>query len=302
MVVEDISRPLEEQGGAIVEVNAGPGLLMHLKPADGAPQPVGRAIVDHLFPEGESGRIPVVGISGSQGTTAIAHLVAQLVSYTGKRTGLACRDGLYLGQRQVKPGNCASWRVGQQLLMNRGVDAAIFEHDAPSILSEGYAYDRCLVGVVTDMHLDEELAEYYIREPEQMHTVMRTQVDVVLSEGVAVLHAADPAVAELASLCDGTVLFYALEPDLPVIAAHRAQGRRALFVRENQLVIASGTHETPFFNLATLPPAMNGTPPLQPLNILAAVGVALALAIPLDLIRAGIETFAAIPAPAQANS
>lgn len=302
MVVEDISRPLEEQGGAIVEVNAGPGLLMHLKPAEGAPQPVGRAIVDHLFPAAATGRIPLVGISGSLGTTAIAHLVAQLVSSTGKRTGLACRDGLYLGRRQVKPGNCATWQVGQKLLMNRGVDAAIFEHDARSILSEGYAYDRCLVGVVTDLQMDEALAEYYIREPEHMHTVMRTQVDVVLSEGVAVLHAADPAVAELASLCDGAVLFYALEPDLPVIAEHRAQGRRALFLRENQVVIASGTDETPLFNLATLPPAMNGNPPLQPLHVLAAVGAALALDIPLDLIRAGIETFASLPAPArQAN-
>jgi cyanophycin synthetase len=263
---------------------------------------VGRAIVDHLFPAAETGRIPLVGISGALGTTAIAHLVAQLVSSTGKRTGLACRDGLYLGRRQVKPGNCATWQVGQQLLMNRGLDAAIFEHDARSILSEGYAYDRCQVGVVTDLQMDEALAEYYIREPEQMHTVMRTQVDVVLSEGVVVLHAADPAVAELASLCDGAVLFYALEPDLPVIAEHCAQGRRALFVRENQLVIANGTDEIPLFDLATLPPAMHGHPPLQPLHVLAAVGAALALDIPPDLIRAGIETFVSLPLPArQAN-
>ena len=302
MVVEDISRPLEEQGGAIVEVNAGPGLLMHLKPAEGAPRPVGRAIVDHLFPHGETGRIPIIGISGSHGTTTIAHLVAQLISCAGKRTGLACRDGLYHGQRQVKPGNCATWRVGQQLLMNRGLDAAIFEHDAQSILSEGYAYDRCLVGVVTDMQMAPSLADYYIREPEQMHTVMRTQVDVVLSDGVAVLHAADPAVVELASLCDGAVLFYALESDLPVIAEHCAGGGRAVYLRENQVVIAGGTGETPLFDLATLPTAMSGKWPLQPLHVLAAVGAALALDIPPDLIRAGIETCVSLPATAsQAN-
>jgi cyanophycin synthetase len=292
LVAEDISRPLDAQGGCIVEVNAGPGLLMHLKPAEGEPQPVGRAIAGHLFPDGESGRIPLIGISGSQGTTAIAHLVAQLVSFSGKRTGLACRDGLYLGQRQVKPGNCANWRMGQQLLINRGVDAAVFEHDAQSILSEGYAYDRCLVGVVTDMQMDAALAAYYIREPEQMVTVMRTQVDVILSEGVAVLPAADPAVAELAPLCDGAVLFYALEADLPVIAAHCAQGGRALFLRENQVVVACGGSETPLFDLDTLPP-------LQPLHVLAAVGVALALDIAPELIRAGIEAFASSPLPAR---
>jgi cyanophycin synthetase len=297
MVAEDIARPLEEQRGAIVEVNAGPGLLMHLKPAEGTPRPVGRAIVDHLFPDGESGRIPVVGISGSQGTTVIAHLIAQLISCTGRRTGLACRDGLYLGPRQVKPGNCATWRAGRQLLMNRGVEAAVFEHDAKSILGEGYAYDRCQVGVVTDLQMDPSLAEYYIREPEQMVTVMRTQVDVVLPEGVAVLHAADPAVAELASLCDGAVLFYALDPDLPVIAEHRAQGGRAVFLRGRQLVIAGGTGERPFFDLDTLPSAMTGKSALHPLHVLAAVGAALALDIPPDLIRAGIETCVSLHAP-----
>ena len=292
LVAEDISRPLDEQGGCIVEVNAGPGLLMHLKPATGEPQPVGRAIADHLFPGAESGRIPIIGISGSQGTTLIAHLVAHLMALSGKRTSLACRDGLYLGQRQVKTGNCANWRRGRQQLMNRGVDAAVFEHDAQSILSEGYAYDRCLVGLVTDMQIDPVLAEYYIREPEHMHTVMRTQVDVILSEGVAVLAAADPAVVELAPLCDGAVLFYALEADLPVIVAHRAQGGRALFLRDNQIVIASGSSETTILDLAALPPATSGNPPLQTLPVLAAVGVALALDIPPDLIRAGIESFA----------
>lgn len=299
LVAEDISRPLAEQRGAIVEVNAGPGLLMHLKPAGGAPRPVGRAVVDHLFPAGESGRIPIVGISGSQGTTAIAHLVAQLVSCTGKRTGLACREGLYLGPRQVKPGNCANWRMGRQLLMNRGVDTAIFEHDARSILGEGYAYDRCQVGVVTDLQVDASLAEYFISEPEQMYTVMRTQVDVILSEGVAVLHAADPEVAGLASLCDGAVLFYALDPDLPLIAEHCERGGRAVVLRESEVVIARCNEEVPLFNLTSQALSASGKPALQPLHLLAAVGVALALDIPSDLIRAAIETCLSLPVPAR---
>jgi len=298
LVAEDVSRPLVEQQGAIVEVNAGPGLLMHLKPAGGTPRPVGRAVVDHLFPAGESGRIPIVGISGSQGTTAIAHLVTHLVSCTGKRTGLASREGLYLGPRQVQSGNCANWRMGRQLLMNRGVDTAIFEHDARSILAEGYAYDRCQVGVVTDFQMDASLAEYYVSEPGQMATVMRTQVDVILSEGVAVLHAADPAVAGLASLCDGAVLFYALDPDLPLIAGHCERGGRAVVLRDSEVVIAGGSGEVPLFNLASQALPAHGKPALQALHLLAAVGVALALDIPSDLIRAAIETCMALPVPA----
>ncbi|MDO9601037.1 MAG: cyanophycin synthetase [Rhodocyclaceae bacterium] len=99
LVAEDISRPLAEQGGAIVEVNAGPGLLMHLKPAQGQPRPVGVAIVEHLFPNGESGRIPVIGITGSCDTTAVAQIVARLLQLDGRRTGLASAVGLFLGSR-----------------------------------------------------------------------------------------------------------------------------------------------------------------------------------------------------------
>jgi cyanophycin synthetase len=90
LVCEDISQPLDEQRGAIVEVNAGPGLLMHLKPESGQPRPVGRAIVDELFPNGDDGRIPVVGVSGSLGKTTVARLIARLLALSGKHTGLAC--------------------------------------------------------------------------------------------------------------------------------------------------------------------------------------------------------------------
>jgi len=194
-------------------------------------------------------------------------------------------------------GNCATWSMGQQLLINRGVEAAIFEHNAESILGEGFVYDRCQIGVVTDMQMDKTLAAYFIHEPEQMHAVMRTQVDVVLPSGAAVLHAADPAVAELAPLCDGAVIFYALEPELPVIAAHCAQGGKALVFRDNRIVITSGADETTLFDITTLPSAINGKSPIQPLNVLAAASVALALDISPDLIRAGIETFASLPLP-----
>ncbi|TEW51982.1 cyanophycin synthetase, partial [Escherichia coli] len=99
LVADDISRPLDEQRGAIVEVNAGPGLLMHIRPAQGEPRPVGRAIVDHLFSDKDGaqddGRIPIVGITGTNGKTVVAKLVAQMLQLSGKHTGLGCSDGLY---------------------------------------------------------------------------------------------------------------------------------------------------------------------------------------------------------------
>ena len=153
LVATDISRPLAEQGGAIVEVNAGPGLLMHIKPAVGTPRPVGEAIVDHLFPGDDDGRIPVVGITGSYGKTIVARLVAQLLTLSGKHTGLACSDGFYLDQRQVQKGDHAKWEPANRILMNRSVEAAVFENGCDTMLSEGLAYDRCQVGVVTNVEV-----------------------------------------------------------------------------------------------------------------------------------------------------
>jgi cyanophycin synthetase len=151
LVCEDISQALDEQRGAIVEVNAGPGLLMHLKPESGEPRPVGRAIVDQLFPNGDDGRIPVIGVSGSFGKTTVASLIARFLALSGKHTGLACSDGLFLDRRCIAKGDNANWGAAKRILMNRAVDAAVLENGSDTILGEGLAYDRCLIGVLTNV-------------------------------------------------------------------------------------------------------------------------------------------------------
>lgn len=290
LVAEDISRPLEDQGGAVVEVNAGPGLLMHLKPAEGEPRPVGRAIVDYLFPEHENGRIPIVGITGSRGKTMVARLVARLLHLSGKHTGLACSDGVFFGQRQVEKGYAKPWAAGRKVLLNRTTQAAVFENSARSILAEGLPYDRCQVGVVTNIVDAEGLADYYIHNTDQVYNVLRTQVDVVLPDGYAVLNAADPLVVEMAPLCDGGVIFYA-NAQLPPMVAHIAEGGRAVFIREGQLILAAGMNETVLVSLSAIPMVRDGASEQSVGNLLAAVAAAWALDIPVELIRAGTEGF-----------
>jgi len=291
IVAEDISRPLEEQRGAIVEVNAGPGLLMHLKPAKGKPRPVGEAIVDSLFPAGGKGRIPIVGIAGSRDNSLIARMVSWLIQLTGKHVGLACRDGLYLDKRQVEKKDSANWAAGQRLLINRSVEAAVFENGPAMILGEGIAYDRCQVGIVTDAEGAATLGDYDIHSVDQLYHVLRTQVDIVLPEGVAVLNAADPHVARMAELCDGDVIFYGLGAELPAIVAHRAKGGRALYLRDNRIMLATGAVEGPFVELPVPAAGQDATDPSRAACLLAAVGAAVALDIPVEKIRVGIETF-----------
>jgi len=290
LVAEDISRPLDEQRGAIVEINAGPGLLMHLKPASGESRPIGRAIVDSLFPAHEYGRFPIVGVTGTHGTSVAARLVSHLLHLSGRHVGLASSEGLYLDQRLVEKGDCATWGAAHKILINRAVDAAVFESGSHTILSEGLAYDRCQVAVVT--HLDPAacLPEFYIETPEQIYNVLRTLVDVVLPDGAAVLNADDPLVAQMAPLCDGDVIFFACDALASTIAEHRAQGKRAVFVRDGGMVLATGRDEFVLADMTTIPTCF-GLGTSQVGNLLAAVGAAWALGISHDLIRAGIQTF-----------
>lgn len=291
LVAEDVGRPLQEQGGGIVEVNAGPSLLMHLKPAEGKPRPVGEAIVEHLFPWGDDGRIPVVGITGGTGKTSVARLVAWLIHLSGKYVGLACGDGLYLEQRRVEKGNRANWATGHRILLNRSVEAAVFENSAAVILGEGLPYDRCRVGVVTNLGDAAGLAGFDVHTSEQVYDVLRTQVDVVLPEGAAVLNARDERVVPMAALCDGEVIFFGGEPTTAPLAEHLAQGKRAVYARDGRIVLAMGSVEMPLAELTSLPMMGAGTPAYQEDNVLAAVAAAWALGLSPDLLRAGVETF-----------
>lgn len=292
LVVEDISKSLYEQRGAIVEVNAGPGLVMHLKPSAGTPQPVGAAIVNNLFPEGDSGRIPIVGIAGTRSGTAIARLVAEFMRLAGTRAGLACAEGLYVGGRRIAEGDCAHWEPARRLLMNRRVEAAVIENDGAAIVSEGLAYDRCTVGVVTGIDPEATVPEFDIASAEQMYSVLRTQVDVVLPDGAAVLDASDPLVAKMASLCDGDVVFYDTGAGSQVVDAHLSTGRRAVLVRGGRIVLATGERGVPVAELSRLEIGSNGEPRLD--DLLAAIATAWALGIGADLIRTGIETLCTV--------
>ncbi len=287
LVCEDISKPLAEQRGAIIEVNSSPGLLAHIKPASGTPRNVGAAIIAHLFADGDSGRIPLVGVTGTLGTSLIARLLGCLLNAAGKHAGVANGEGLYLDGRQVQKGDCTGFAFGERLLINRNVEAAVFESNARSILLGGLPYDRCSVGVVTDMGQLADVAEFHIDGEEALANVVRSQVDVILSEGAAVLNAADPEVVKLAELSDGRVIFYAMDESNPVMVRHRAGGERVVFARDNHIVLAEGEAETRLLDLGKIKPATVK----HPASVLAATAAAWALGLQQDLICGGLRAF-----------
>ena len=295
LVAQDIAKPLGPQGGAVVEVNAGPGLLMHLKPAAGQPRPVGQAIANHLFKPEDNGRIPVVGLMGDGDTTRPAQLLAWLLHLKGLHTGLSCAKGLFLNQRQLPTQDGMDWAQAQRLLINRGVQAAVFESDARHLLAQGLTYDRCHIGIVTRMPRANGLDDLYPGGDEKMPSYIRTQIDVVLPEGTAMLNADEPEVAELADYCDGSVLLYADDEHNARLQAHRSAGHRVGFWRDGQLVLAQGGKE--HLVLSSQRPAIakhlkSGN--LNTHDMLVAACAAWALDIGTDLIRAGIKSYGSL--------
>ena len=305
LVCEDISQPLAAQRGAFVEVNAGPSLLMHLRPGVGKPRPVGQAIVDNLFAAEESGRVPLVGVSGSQGKTPVAKLIAHMIYLSGKHVGLACSDGMFLGRRQVQKADAANWASGHRLLLNRAVESVVIENGGRTILGEGLAYDRCSVGVVTNILPEtEDLSRWDIQPSGGEYyttprSTYRTQVDVVLPSGYAILNADDEMVADLAELCDGEVILFSAERSNPAMAAHLSAGKRGVFVSEGRIALSTGNDEIRLCRLGDVPVIGKQKLPTTIANVLAGVAAGWALGLTQEVIGTGVKTFGLeLPDPA----
>jgi len=291
LVALDISKPLQQQGGAIVEVNAGPGLLMHLKPATGKPRQVGRDIVAHSFALGDMARVPVIGITGSQGKTMTGKLLFRLLTLHGWRCGLASSEGLFVDKRLLHRGDCANFENARRVLMNREVQTAIIENGARQLLCEGLAYERCEVGIITQIDWTEDLTAYEVNGHTERVKVYRTQMDVILPKGMAVLNADDPHIVELARHCDGHITWLCLTHDTPLIKAHLAQGQRVVSIIAGHLTLMQGVEQHTLCPLQAIRVTGLGADTTQAYNVLAAAAAAWALGLTPDLIQAGLLSF-----------
>ncbi len=290
IICSNISEPLEAQNGGIVEVNAAPGLRMHLSPSSGKGRPVGEAVVSLLFAAGEDGRIPIVAVAGTNGKTTTVRLIAHLAAGLGRRVGMTNSDGVYINRKRIGTGDCSGPRSARNVLLHPDVDFAVFETARGGILREGLAFDRCDVAVVTNIGMGDHLGLNYITTVEDLAAVKRVIVDNVRPNGTAVLNAADPLVAQMAEHCPGSVIFFASDPQHPVIAEQRSAGRRVVFIDGADLVAAEGAAEQRI-PLAQIPLTRNGTIGFQVENAMAAVAAAIALDMDWNTVRSGLHSF-----------
>jgi len=283
VVAADIGVPLDQQGGAVIEVNASPGLLAHLKPLVGKPRPVGEAIVNQLFAAGEQGRIPLVAVSGTAGRTEAAALIAQCLSHEGYTVARADNSGLYLGARALRTGPAADAQGGRQALMNPSATAAVLETSEGSVLEEGLSFDHCLVAVITTSLGADSVARPGVEDRTAIDKALRAPLDVVLPEGFGVLNASDPVVAAMAEHCQGTLVLFGDAPDASPMKEHIEAGGQALVRLGSQLHWWKGREKSPPLSVSSL---TESTEPSSVEPLMAAAAAVLALGVSRSALQA----------------
>ncbi|MFZ4535990.1 cyanophycin synthetase [Propionivibrio sp.] len=291
IVCNNVLRPLEEQGGGVVELNAAPGLRMHLQPSYGKGRAVGEAIIANMFAPGDDARIPLVAVAGTNGKTTTVRLIASILGSQGLRVGMTSTDGVYIEGQRIDTGDCSGPKSAKNVLLHPDVDAAVFETARGGVLREGLGFDYCNVAVVTNIGMGDHLGLSYISTVDDLAVVKRVIVRNVKPEtGVAVLNAADPMVVRMADACPGKVTFFACDRNHPVMAMHRAQGKRVVYLDDDSIVASERGFEQRIL-LAEIPVTANGAIGFQIENAMAAAGAGWALGIDWAIIRAGLASF-----------
>lgn len=293
LVAEDIGRPLEEQHGAVLEVNASPGLVMHLKPLVGKPRPVGEAIVNHLFPGTQSGRVPLIAVSGTNGKTFVSAMVAAMLTAAGRNVGWASSLGLRVGPRALAASEATGAGDVRRLLQNPFVDAIVAETSELGVIREGLAFDRCTLAVITNVGSGDHMGERYVDDRALVGKAIRAPLDVVLPDGYAVLNAADPDVVAMAEKCRGRVVYFTAAAVPELVHQHIARGEPAIVLDADHVVAVQKQQHArivPLDVLGGLPVA--GAAMLVE-DVLAACAAGVALGLLPRAIREGIE--AALP-------
>jgi cyanophycin synthetase len=293
-IAPDITQPVRETGGAIVEVNAAPGFRMHTNPTEGEPQYVAKPVIDLLFPQGTPARIPIVAVTGSNGKTTTVRMIAHIFKAMGRKVGMTSTDGIYIDERLVKRADASGPKSAQMVLQNPRIDFAVFEVARGGILREGLGYGRNDVAVVLNVTGD-HLGLKDVHSIEQLAAVKRVIVEAVPRSGFAVLNADDPLVLDMRKHCSGTVILFSMREDHPLIERWVGRGRKAVVLQRGSLgemmVIREGRRTMPIGWVHLLPATFEGRARMMVQNSLAAAAAAHAAGAHLHDIRQGLRTF-----------
>lgn len=295
VMTNDISIPLPETGGAILEVNAAPGFRMHLAPTNGLPRNVAEPVIDMLFPPGSTGHIPIVAISGTNGKTTTTRLTAHIAKTCGQKVGYTTTDGIYLQNRLVEKGDCTGPVSAQFVLKDPTIDFAVLECARGGILRSGLGFEKADIGIITNVAPD-HLGLKDINTVEDLARVKSVVVESVKKDGYAILNADDDLVYGMKHSVESKVALFSMDEKNPRIIEHTSEGGMACIAENGYITICKGTWKIRVHKIVNVPLTFGGKALFMVQNILPSVLSMFLMGFKIEDIRVGLETF--IPSPA----
>jgi cyanophycin synthetase len=310
LVTRDISAPVEwsgvaKTGGGIIELNAAPGLRMHLYPSEGKPRDVGGAIIEMLYPGESDGRIPVISVTGTNGKTTVTRMIGHVLAQTGRRVGVTTTDGIYIGDRRVVEGDTTGPHSARTILSDPAVEVAVLETARGGIVRRGLGYDWSDISVMTNISPD-HIGQDGIESVEDLVYIKSLVAERVREGGTLILNADDEHLSRLmesprVSKMPKRVVYFSLRENNPLVERHAAAGNAAYFLRDGGVVEAQDGAETALLLAEDVPCTMGGAAEFQIANVLAAVAACRAYGVPGEHLKESLQNFDSNYNPGRAN-
>lgn len=295
IMADNLSEPLHEVGGAVLEVNAAPGFRMHLEPASGLARNVAEPVIDMLYPPGTSARIPIIAVTGTNGKTTTTRLMAHIVKGTGHTVGYTTTDGVYVQNQMMVAGDCTGPVSAEFVLKDPTVSFAVLETARGGILRAGLGYHHCDVAVVTNI-AEDHLGLQGIDTIEKLAKVKAVVPGTVFPNGYAVLNADDDLVYKMRKDLSCKIALYSLDENNPRIIEHCAKGGFAAVYEHGYITIMKGTWKIRIEKVTNIPITFNGKAEFNVYNTLGATLALYVYGFKSEDIQLGLQTFVTSPA------
>lgn len=290
IVAPGLAEPLSHDAAGIVEVNAAPGFRMHLDPTEGKARNVAKPFVEMLFPSDENFDVPIVAVTGTNGKTTTAKLIAHALKYSGKKVGFAGTTGVEIDGVTIVSGDYSGPEGASVVLREPTIDHATLEVARGGIIRRGLGFDECHVGVL--LNVDEDhIGTDGVESLDDLALVKSTVIEVVRASGVSVLNADDPTVVGLTNRAGGQVIYFSLQAENETVGHHLASGGTAVVLEGRHVVIRSAEPPVQVISVLDAPITLRGVATFNTANVLAAVAALHGLGTPVYMIRNGISTF-----------
>jgi len=286
----DISKPITETGGAIIEINAAPGIRMHHYPYQGTSRNVAKAIVEMLFPEGSPSRVPIAAVTGTNGKTTTARMLSHIIRKMGYTVGMTSTSGIYVNDELIKYGDNTGPISARTVLMDRRVDYAVLETARGGIVNRGLGYDVSDVGIITNI-TEDHLGLDDINTLEDLAFVKSLVAEAVKDTGYAVLNADDRYCLSMRERIRANIILYSASVDNEAVKQHVAEGGIAIYSDGSTIFINKGGVELPFIEVKSIPATMDGILKHNIYNSMAAIAGAIGMGLPIESIINGLSTF-----------